>query len=127
MSVEVGIKPQYELLTEEFELTDDVVIPAGSYRFSSFEIEGSTQQTKSYSSLFQYETSQFYDGWRSSFSVATTASISSSIKLTGTYEYNNINFSEIQQEFNVHLVSLNALYMHSIKVSFASIDSKQQP
>lgn len=121
MSLELALKPQYEMLTEQFELTDDVVIPVGSYRFNTIELEGSTRTNKAYSTGFQIETGEFYDGWRTSVSLAPSASISSSLEVTGSYEYNTISFDERQQNFNVHLIGLNALYMYSTKLSVSAL------
>lgn len=120
-ALEVAFKPQYELLTEAFELSDDAIIPEGSYWFNSFEIEANTQQIKPYSTAIQFETGKFYDGWRTSIALEPTANVSNSLELTGSYEFNTISFNDRNQEFNVHLVSLNALYMYSTKLSVSAL------
>lgn len=121
VSLELAFKPQYELLTEEFELSDDVIIPEGGYWFNSIELEGNTQQIKAYSTEFQIETGQFYDGWRTSFMLAPTANVSSSLEITGSYEFNAISFDDRNQEFKVHLISLNTLYMYSTQLSLSAL------
>ena len=120
-SIELSYRPQYELLYEPFELSDDAIIPVGSYRFDSFRLEYSTNQTKSYFAEVEMNIGEFYDGYRTGFSVAPTASISASLEMAGTYEYNNISFDSRNQNFQVHLLSLNALYMYSTKLSLSAL------
>jgi len=120
-SLEGAFKPQYEFLTEAFELSDEAMIPAGSYRFNSVEIEGTTQQIKPYSTSVQFETGTFYDGWRTSIALEPTANVSNSLELTGSYEFNTISFKDRNQAFNVHLASLNVLYMYSTKLSVSAL------
>jgi len=117
----LSYRPQYELLYEPYELSDDVVIPVGSYQFDSFRLEYGTNQTKSYFAEFEVNVGEFYDGWRTGFSVAPTASVSASVEMTGTYEYNNISFGSRNQNCQVHVLGLNALYMYSTKLPLSAL------
>lgn len=120
-SIELSFRPQYDLLIEPFELSDDVIIPVGGYQFNAIQLEGSTAQTTSYFAEFEFNIGEFYDGWRTGFAILPTASVSASLELSATYEYNNISFDSRDETFNVHLLSLNALYMYSTKLSISAL------
>jgi len=118
---EISYKPQYESIDESFDLSDEVFIPAGDYWFNSVELEVQTDITKSYSSAIQVEIGEFYDGWRSGITIEPTFNINSSLEISGSYEYNRINFDTRKQLYNVHLANLKTSVMFTTKLSIAGL------
>lgn len=119
--LEVGYNPNVDVLTELFELFDDVSVPIGQYTFDRFFIEGNSDITKPLSLFAELEWGGFYDGTRTSFAVEPIYQVSSSLELGASYEFNSLNFEDRNQQQDVHLASLNALVMFSTKVSIASL------
>ncbi len=106
-----------ENLVEPFELSDDVTIPIGKYRFNTLNVSVITP----YSNLLNFENSlvvgQFFDGTQMVLGVSPSLQIGSSIELGINYFYNRINFSE-RPDFEVHLARFRTTYMFSTKLSF---------
>ena len=119
--LEFGFNPNVDVLTELFELSDDVNVPIGRYDFNRFSIEGNSNVTKPLNIFAELEWGGFYDGTRTSFAIEPIYQVSSSLELGGSYEFNALNFGERNQKLDVHLASLNALVMFSTKVSIASL------
>jgi hypothetical protein len=57
-----GFEPQYEYLREPFEISEGVVIPAGSYRFGRWVMEMETSEHRSWQIEMEASTGTFYSG-----------------------------------------------------------------
>jgi hypothetical protein len=59
---ELNIVPQGERLTVPFEISDGVTIPAGSYSFARFRVEGGLAAKRPFSGQYTWWFGRFYDG-----------------------------------------------------------------
>jgi hypothetical protein len=59
---EFNIVPMGERLTEPFEISDGVVIPAGAYRWKKFRLEGGLAQKRQFSGQLTWWFGEFYNG-----------------------------------------------------------------
>lgn len=120
MALELGGRVRYDDIIEEFDLADIVIIPVDSYLYPSFEVEFASPQNLPYNFLSEISLGKFYDGNNTSVSLTPVFNVSSSLELSGTYEYNKLKFDIRNQEFDVHIGRLKALYMFSTKFSVSS-------
>ena len=97
----------HEDLREPFELSDDAVVPAGSYTFY-----GITSMHQPAPRLFRtgylMQAGSFYDGWRISIGLMPTWTISQHLELSGEYEFNRVRFPDRDQQFNADIFRLRA-------------------
>jgi hypothetical protein len=113
----VELQYMKEGVAEDFEMGDEAVVPAGEYGFFQTSARIFTPQTRLVSAMIRFEAGQFYDGERISVSVTPTLNLSASLQLSGSYEFNAVNFPERYQELRSHLGRVNVLYMYSTKLS----------
>ncbi len=111
------IKFQKEGVEYDFNLSDDVVVPAGIYDFISFEGRIFTPQTKPISARIELSGGGFYDGNIISVGASPMLNLSASLQLSGTYEFHAISFPTRDQSLQSHIVRANVLYMYSNKLS----------
>ncbi len=102
---------------EEFSLSDDAEVPVGKYSFYGLKATYITPMTRLFFTENELEVGTFYDGWRLSLSVSPWWSISSSLELSGMYQFNRVVFPDRDQQFTAHIVRLRLLAMLSIKFS----------
>ncbi|MEJ2238054.1 MAG: DUF5916 domain-containing protein, partial [Gemmatimonadales bacterium] len=99
-------KVLYEDLLVPFALSEDAVVPAGSYTF--FLVGGSYHV--SHTRLFQLrprvEAGTFYDGWQMTVGAAPIWYVSPHLELSGSYRFNRIRFPDRDQSFDAHLARL---------------------
>ena len=120
MALELGGRLRYDAITSEFDLADIVTIPVNDYFYQNVEIEFSTPQNLPYTLETELSFGDFYDGKNTSISLSPVFNVSSSLELGGTYEYNKVKFDIRNQDFDVHIGRLKALYMFSTKLSVSS-------
>jgi hypothetical protein len=106
-----------EGVAEDFEMADEVLVPAGEYGFLQTSARIFTPQTKTIAAMIRFEGGQFYDGERISVEVSPTLNLSASLQISGAYEFNAVNFPERHQELRSHIGRVNLLYMYSTKLS----------
>jgi len=121
LGLEVRVRPSIEQLVEPFELSDDVIIPVGDYKFTEYEIQLNTPMTGIFNTRFEASTGSFYDGTRTSFSLSPTLNLSASLEMSLAYEYNKAVFSERNQELELHLARFRTLIMFDTKLSLATL------
>lgn len=117
------IKANYQaenLFSDTLEFTDEVKILPGEYDFSSLELNFLTSQSRAFNTMGNIEVGNFYDGEKYTFGLTPTFAASSSLELSGTYEYNHIRFPQRNQIVNLHIARLKLLYMFSTKLSVSS-------
>ncbi len=119
--LEARFRPQIENLVEDFSLSDNVTIPAGDYNFMSYEVEVTSPMTTSFSWSAEASHGAFYDGVRTSLSLAPVFNLSSSVELSAAYEYNRASFDNRQEELDFHLLRLKSLFMFDTKLSLAAL------
>jgi len=113
----IGVDYMYENVFEEFELSDDAVVPVGKYNFATMELMFFTPMSKPIYNILVCQAGPYYDGKMVSVFVRPTWSINSSFELSGTYNYNVLNFPGRDQSFTSHVGRLKALYMLNTKIS----------
>jgi hypothetical protein len=113
----VEIKRIIENVEEEFSFSDDALVPVGKYLFYAIEGTLVTPMTKKLYAEMKLEGGQFYDGNRFSYMVSPYLNISSSVIISGTYQFDAISFSKRNQEFQNHIGRLKLEYMQSTKLS----------
>ncbi len=110
----------YENVFETFELSDDVSVPVGEYQFPA--IQGSFMTPLSYPLMvaFMTQSGGYYDGNLVSTTINPIWSVSSSLELSGFYQYNRADFAERDQLYIAHIARLKAQYMYSTKLSVSA-------
>ena len=120
-ALQLSYRPNRENLVETFDISDEAIVPIGDYTFSNLELELTTPFTFPYNGTMTLTTGNFYDGKRTSLTIDPNFNVSSSLEISGGYEYNRVNFEERNQSFSVHLVRLKGLVMFSTKTSIAAL------
>lgn len=114
------LKRMFENVEEEFSFSDNVEVPIGKYSFYGFEGMMMTPMTRKFYTLLTLEGGQFYDGNRFSFTTGPFLNFSSSVVLSGTYQFDAINFNGRNQNFTNHIARVKLEYMYSTKFSASS-------
>jgi hypothetical protein len=116
---EVALEYQEEGVMEDFKISDSILIKAGNYSFTGFELSFGTSQAKMVSLRADLSGGKFYDGNRYTSESETNFNLSSSFKLTAAYEFNALRFPdrEISASLNIHSLNMKLLYMFSTKLS----------
>jgi len=111
------VQYNHEGIRDTFSLDDNVYVPIGNYDFISFQSRLSTPNTSLFYVMGNVEGGPFYDGSRLSVGLQPAWNISSSLNLSGSYQFNRIWFPDRNQNYIVHLGGLKVLYMFSTKLS----------
>jgi hypothetical protein len=111
------LKYMKEGVDEEFDLSDEVGIPAGEYAFTAVEARIFTPSSKPISARFEVNAGGFYDGNIVSVGATPTLNLSASFQLSGTYQFNTVHFPDRDQSLQSHIARVNILYMYSTKLS----------
>ena len=99
-------KVHYEDLIQPFVLDDGIVIPEGDYTFFNIGAEYGVSHTSLMQLQPEIEFGTFYDGWRGAIQVRPVWYVSKHFELSGSYQYNRIEFPERDQQLNIHLARL---------------------
>jgi hypothetical protein len=116
----IGPVFRIDRLEEEFELTDSVSVPAGSYQYLSGELMLQTPGTRSFYTIFMLEGGGYYDGYILSPSLQPKWNLGPSVELGGIYRIDLIRFPGRDQSLNNHIAGIRALYMFSTKLSLSA-------
>ena len=109
-----------ESVDEDFSFSDDTGVPEGEYRFYGMEGMLVTPPSNKVYAEMMFEAGQFYDGVRFSSILSPYLNISSSIQISGTYQFDALNFKKRGQEFLNHIARVKIQYMYSTKFSASS-------
>ena len=109
-----------EGVQEDFDLSDEVLVPAGEYDFMGLQVRIFTPQSKPVCVMFRSEAGGFYDGNIISLEASPILNLSSSLQLSGAYEFNAISFPDRNQSLQSHIARVNVLYMYSTKLSVST-------
>jgi hypothetical protein len=117
---EISVNLYYEDVPDTFSIDDRTEVPEGRYIFSG--IKGSFMSPMGYliNAMVTLDAGSFYDGWRFSIGVMPTWSISSSLELSGFYEYNRVSFSSRNNELYAHIARVRALWMLNTSFSISA-------
>jgi len=111
------IKYMKEGVEEDFDLSDEVVIPSGEYDFTALEARIFTPSSKPVSARFEVNAGGFYDGNIVSVEASPTLNLSTSLQISGAYQFNTVHFPDRDQSLQSHIARANILYMYSTKLS----------
>lgn len=100
---------QFNIVTEDiimgFNLSDDVEILPGRYRFSEAELRYDTPRGKSLRAIFLATGGEFFDGNRFTASVQPNWDVSRVVQLEFFYQFNSVRFSDRDQQLTAHIAS----------------------
>ncbi len=117
--VEFNAMPQYERLTEPFEIVDGVEIPPGEYRMNRWGVQVETADKRPIVAEASCFWGDFFTGTRRDVELGVTVKPNTHIYLSLQYERNDVSLSE--GDFSVHVVTLKADYNFSPNVSWANL------
>ncbi|MBN1790501.1 MAG: carbohydrate binding family 9 domain-containing protein [Bacteroidales bacterium] len=106
-----------EGVDEAFDLSDDVGVPVGHYKFYGAEAVVFTPMSKPYNAMIMINGGEYYDGKNFSIMIMPTMSISQSLQVKGSYQFNYVNFPGRDKFFRSHVANVSMLYMFNIKLS----------
>ena len=113
----ISIPYNQDDVREGFELSDEIFIQPGLYRYVGLKAYYNTSTEKTFFTEFSGYTGTYYGGWQNSISVSPNLSVGNTWKFSGSYQFYRINFSEMNQLYQTHLVRFKAWYMYSTKLS----------
>jgi hypothetical protein len=117
--LEFNAMPQYERLTEPFEVADGVVIPVGSYRMNRWGVQAESADKRPFVAGLEYSWGDFYTGTRTELQLALKAKPSTHVALSLEFERNDVTLAE--GRFRTDVVSVRADYNFSPDVSWANL------
>ncbi len=92
--VEFNIQHVYDHPTEDFELIDDIVIPAGEYWDNRFEIQASTFKGRKISADASVNIGEFYTGHRQEYAIITYFNVNKHLNLSFDWQRNYLDLPE---------------------------------
>lgn len=116
---EASMEFQKEGVLEDFGISDSITISAGDYSFFGGELMLGTSDARRISVRGEANIGQFYDGQRFGINLGPNFNLSSSLRISGMYEFNALRFPDrpANNSDNLHLVNIKALYMFNTKLS----------
>jgi hypothetical protein len=117
--VEFNAMPQYERLTEPFEIVDGVEIPPGEYRMNRWGVQAETADKRPLIVEASCFWGGFYTGTRRDIELGVTVKPSAHIFVSVQYEQNDVSLAE--GDFRVHVATLAADYNFSPNVAWANL------
>jgi hypothetical protein len=116
---EVSLNLMKEGVNEDFSVAENITIPAGLYSFYNSEMRFSTSDARKISIRSNLNLGQFYDGFRYGMQAEPNLNVSSSFRMSLSYQYNALRFPDRAEESSadLHLVNVKAIYMFSTKLS----------
>lgn len=110
----------HEYVSEEFELTEEVIVPVGTYDF--WQVEGFVQTpfTRLLNANINYAAGSFFDGRLLSVGIMPFYKLSSHLEFSGFYQFNRLSFPDRNQLANTHLGRIKVQYFLNTKFSAAA-------
>ena len=110
-------KVLFEDLLVPFALSDEAVVPAGSYTFFQVGASYHVSHTRLFQLRPRVEVGTFFDGWQMTAEVSPIWYVSPHLELAGSYLFNRIRFPDRDQRFDAHLARLRIGTALNTKVS----------
>ncbi len=107
----------FEDLPIPFPLSEEVVVPAGSYTFFRVGASYHVSHTRLFQLRPHVEAGAFYDGWQATAGVSPILYVSPHLELSGFYRFDRIRFPDRDQGFDAHLARLRIGTALNTKVS----------
>lgn len=105
---------QFEDLTEDFNIFEDIVIPMGEYSWWQQQIELETKGARDVWGLASYKFGDFYNGKRQDIKVQVNWKIAVPFFIGGTVTQNNVKLPEGDFTANIFQVNANILFSPNI-------------
>jgi hypothetical protein len=105
-----------EDIDEEFELSDEVVVPAGRYTFYGLTVFSQTAP-RLISGEGRMTVGTFYDGWRVSIGLGPTWTLSRHIELGADFQLNRVGFPDRDQTFSGDILRVRGRMALNTKLS----------
>lgn len=105
---------------DDFDLSDDIMIVAGEYHNSEYNISYDTPTVGLIKSSFSTGFGSFYDGNMLTASVTPTIVLSRFLQLSGFYQYSNIDFNTLGETFESHLARLKMSISFNVRWSVST-------
>jgi len=109
-----------EDIPSAFSLSDDVVVPAGIYRFPQAQLSYHTPRGKSLRAILRASGGGFFDGTRLTASIQPTWDPSRIVNLDLFYQLNRIDFSDRGQALTAHIVRLRTEFTFNTRLTLSS-------
>lgn len=110
-------KVQFEDLLVPFALSEEAVVPAGSYGFFRLGASWHLSHTRLFQLRPRVVAGTFFDGWQATAEVSPIWYVSPHLELAGYYLFNRIRFPDRGQHFDSHLARLRIGTALNTKVS----------
>jgi hypothetical protein len=107
----------YDRLDEPFQVTEDIVIPAGKYMMYQFEIGLQTYHARRIWANFSYKQGGFYTGNIHTFYTSWGFNINKHLNLTEEYSWNKVKLPE--GEITTHEIASYLNYAFTTKLNFS--------
>lgn len=118
-NIRFGYNPAFERLWEPFQIARGIIVPAGSYTFTRYELELETADKRPWVVSFRGEWGGFYDGTRRDLGIELTFKPSDHLLVELRGERNDVSL--VQGDFFTQLFSLQAKYNFSPNVSWDNL------
>ena len=117
--VEFNVMPQYERLTEPFEIADGIVIPVGGYRMNRWGVQVETADKRPLAVQADYSWGEFYSGTRRDVELEVTFKPSTHVLAAVAFERNDVSMRE--GSFSAQVFTVRGDYNFSPNVSWANL------
>ncbi|MCH8961531.1 MAG: carbohydrate binding family 9 domain-containing protein, partial [Bacteroidetes bacterium] len=107
----------FEDLVVPLELSEEAVVPVGSYTFFRLGASYHVSHTRLFQLRPRIEAGTFFDGWQATVGFSPVWYVSPHLELAGSYLYNQIRFPDRDQRFDAHLARLRIGTALNTKVS----------
>lgn len=125
-SLRLRIQKFEDRVPDTFDLSDEITIQPAEYLNTTGSIRYSTPQVNLTTLSSTIKIGTFYNGNLFSTSISPELIFSKYFRLSGFYEYNHINFPDLNKNFNAHVGRLSLASSFNVKLSlsaFAQINS----
>lgn len=120
--VRFQVNIRYDNLLESFILSEgeNISIPAGSYWYQDFELNYRPPNGWKFRPEVELVVGGFYDGNKSTVGLSTEWNLSSHLEIASEYEFNNVKFNRIADDYNTHLARLRIKTALNTEISLTS-------
>ncbi len=120
-SFSFSVERELDRVPDAFSLSDDIEIVPDEYINTEYSLNYSTAPVGLVLANFGANMGQFYGGDLFSFSFSPEYVASRFLQFSGSYQYSNIEFSDLGQTFESHLARLNTTVSLNVKWSISTI------
>jgi hypothetical protein len=112
-----SVSSNYEDVLEDFELSEDATVPAGSYQAIEGQAEFRAPRGWAIRPNLTLTGGQFFDGSRVAVSTSFDWPMNRYVSLGGGWEWNSIEFADRGQDFDAHLMRLSTRLAANTRLS----------